>query len=257
MRILLTNDDGILAPGLLALYRELRNLGQVDVVAPESVQSAAAHSITVRYPIIARPLHVGGEFHGYSVEGSPADCVKLAFHAVLDRKPDLVVSGINAGANAGVHVLYSGTVAAAAEGAIQGCPAIAVSLEYSDELNFTRAAKLSIHVIRSILDHGIEPGDLVSINIPDLREGWPLGIRVASQSITPYAESFEQRTDPNGRPYYWLSAKSLRETLEHEDTDLRAVLDGYICVTPLKVNLTDRARLQHMRSWKWPALETR
>lgn len=255
MRILLTNDDGILAPGLAAMYRELRALGHVDVVAPESVQSAAAHSITVRYPLLARRVHVANEFHGHSVEGSPADCVKLAFHVLLERKPDLVVSGINAGANAGIHVLYSGTVAAAAEGAIQGCPAIAVSLEYSDELNFARAAQLTLGVIRTILAEGIDPGDLVSINIPELRAGWPLGVRVASQSITSYPETFEQRQDPTGRPYYWLSAKPLRETPESDDTDLRAVREGYICVTPLKVNLTDRARLQHMRTWEWPELD--
>src|SRR5207248_2832963 len=127
MRILLTNDDGILAPGLAAMYRELVALGDVSVVAPESVQSAAAHSITIRHPIMANWVRVGGEFDGWSVEGSPADCVKLAVFALLEHKPDLVVSGINAGENVGHHVLYSGTVAAAAEGALQGCPAVAVS----------------------------------------------------------------------------------------------------------------------------------
>ncbi|MCK6486072.1 MAG: 5'/3'-nucleotidase SurE [Phycisphaerae bacterium] len=251
MRILLTNDDGILAPGLAAMYRRLTALGHVDVVAPESGQSAAAHSITVRYPIMSRQVHVGGEFHGYSVEGSPADCVKLAIHALLDAPPDLVVSGINAGENVGIHVLYSGTVAAAAEGALQGCRAIAVSLEYADELDFDRAAEHAIAVIRDVLDNGLAPGELVSINIPALRPGWPRGVRVAGQSTARLSETFERRNDPQGRPYYWLSGNLLRDVQETADTDLRAVREGYIAVTPLMVNLTDPSRLSAMRDWPW------
>lgn len=254
MRILLTNDDGILAPGLAAMYRELVGLGCVDVVAPESVQSAVAHSITIRYPIMTRRVHVGGEFHGYSVEGSPADCVKLAVHDLLEHKPDLVVSGINAGENIGTHVLYSGTVAAAAEGALQGCAAIAVSLEYSDELDFGRAAKLAASVIRAILEQGLDAGELINVNIPALRPGWPIGVRVAAQSMTPLAERFEKRSDPQGRPYYWLSGTLTHEVDDGFDSDLRAVRAGYIAVTPIRINLTDRARLAHMRGWTWPVV---
>jgi len=254
VRILLTNDDGILAPGLAAMWRELRSLGEVEVVAPESVQSAVAHSITIHYPIMTRRVHVGGEFHGFSVEGSPADCVKLAVHDLLDCKPDLVVSGINAGENIGTHVLYSGTVAAAAEGALQGCAAVAVSLEYSDELDFDLAARHAMTVIRSILHQGIEAGDLVNVNIPALRPGWPRGVRVTAQSMSPLEESFERRADPQGRPYYWLSGKLTEEVDAAFDTDLRAMRDGYIAVTPIRINLTDRARLTHMRSWSWPEI---
>ena len=255
MHILLTNDDGILAPGLAAMYRELIRMGTVDVVAPDVVQSASAHAITVRYPLMATRVHVGGEFHGWSVEGSPADCVKLAIHALLDRRPDLLVSGINAGENVGHHVLYSGTVAAAAEGALQGVPAVAVSLEFSQELDFAKAARVALATIQTMLNNGLSPGDLVSVNIPSLQPGWPRGIRVARQSTTSLPETFEQRTDPNGRPYYWLTAKFTNWTDSDADTDLRAIREGYVAVTPLHTNLTDRPRLHHMRQWNWPSVD--
>jgi 5'-nucleotidase len=253
VRILLTNDDGIMAPGLAAMYRALSAIGDVSVVAPESGQSASAHSITIRYPLMSRTVHVNSEFWGHSVEGSPADCVKLAFHALLDHRPDLVISGINAGENVGIHVLYSGTVAAAAEGALQGCRAIAVSLEYSDELDFDRAAGCAMTVIRKLLATSMTPGQLVSVNIPELRPGWPRGIRVVRQSVAPLPESFEQRTTPMGRPYYWLSGTSRIETAPAE-TDLKALREGYVTVTPLHVDLTHQARLEELSQIQWPQL---
>src|SRR5688572_29447476 len=140
MRILLTNDDGIFAPGLLAFYRELAKIADVAVVAPEGVQSGGSHAITIRHPVLWQTVGVGDVFRGTSVEGTPADCVKLALHSLLPEKPDLVVSGINAGLNTGIHVLYSGTVAAAIEASIHGCPAIAVSFELYRDMDFSAAA---------------------------------------------------------------------------------------------------------------------
>ncbi|MEE8170962.1 MAG: 5'/3'-nucleotidase SurE, partial [Phycisphaerae bacterium] len=166
-------------------------------------------------------------------------------------KPDLVVSGINAGENVGVNVFYSGTVAAAAEGALLGCRAVAVSLEYSDELDFARAARHAMTVIRTLLKNGVEPGEMVSVNLPQLRPGWPVGIHVAEQSSLALSERFEQRSDPRGQPYYWLTGAFPEE---ESDTDVRAVRHGYIAVTPIKINLTDRVRLALMREWDWPAL---
>jgi len=236
------------------MYHQLKSLGDVSAVAPESGQSAAAHSITIRYPLMCQLIHVSGDFHGYSVEGSPADCVKLALHQLLPQKPDLVVSGINAGENVGIHVLYSGTVAAAAEGALQGFPAVAVSLEYSDQLDFDRAAQYALEVIRTLLANGLGPGELVSVNIPQLRPGWPRGVRVARQSLARLTEGFERRNTPQGRPYYWLSGELAAAQDEPEESDLRAIREGYITVTPLRVDLTHGERYRRMRTWEWPAV---
>ncbi len=253
MLILLANDDGILAPGLAAMYRGLRRLGDVHVVAPASGQSAAAHSITISLPLICERVHVGGEFHGHAVEGSPADCVKLAIRKLLPRRPDLVVSGINNGENVGMHTLYSGTVAAAAEGALLGCPAVAVSLERSPEMNFDRAAALAMGVIGRLLELGVEPGQLFNVNVPALRPGWPLGVRVARQGLVPFDDRFVHRTDPSGRDYFWLEGEF--SDVGAPGTDLRAQRDGYISVVPLEFDLTDEARLRRMQDWTWPALD--
>lgn len=251
--ILLSNDDGIFAPGLLAMYRELTSLGEVHVVAPSSGQSATAHSITINLPVICQRVHVAGEFWGQSVEGLPADCVKLAFHSLLPRRPDLVVSGINNGENVGIHVLYSGTVAAAAEAALLGSPAVAVSLECGPEMDFGRAAKLARQLIDRMLAIGVKPGQLFNINVPALRPGWPRGVRVTRQSTLQINDQFERRQDPGGRDYYWLRGE-FGDFSRETDTDLRAQRDGYVSVTPLQLDLTDATRLAAMRDWQWPAL---
>lgn len=256
MRILLSNDDGILAPGILAMYQALTDDGQNDVtvVAPETVQSASAHSITIRHPLLCRTVHVAGGFRGTSVEGSPADCVKLAVRALLPEKPDLVVSGINAGANVGVHVLYSGTVAAAAEGAILGCPAVAVSLDFADELDFDRAGRIARRVIDYLVGRGLHAGKLYNVNIPALKPGWPRGIRSARQSDQSLRERFEKRQDPNGRVYYWLEG-GFGDPQDEAGTDLRAITEGFVAVTPLHFDLTHRPDLEVMRDWDWPDLD--
>lgn len=252
--ILLTNDDGILAPGLAAMHAELCALGEVDVVAPSSGMSASGHSITIDYPVISQRLHVGGAFHGESVRGQPADCVKLAMKCLLRRTPDLVVSGINNGENVGIHVLYSGTVAAAAEGAMLGAPAIAVSLETGPEMDFARAAQLARGVIDQLLARGVRSGELYNVNIPALKPGWPRGVRVCRQSTLPIEDEFEVRTDPRGRQYYWLRGE-FGEMRDEVDTDLHALREGYITVTPLHVDLTDRQKLVSMQSWAWPPID--
>jgi len=254
MFILLANDDGILAPGLAAMHDALAAAShEVAVVAPESVQSASAHAITIRHPLLCAKVHVDGRFHGISVEGSPADCVKLAIRSLLPRPPDLVVSGINQGSNAGLHVLYSGTVAAAAEGAMLGFPAVAVSLEFSAEMDFPRAGAIAASVIESIAKQGLRRGDLYNVNIPALRPGWPKGVKLASQSTRGIIEHFEKRLTPGGRDYYWLAGGAFDETLDAE-TDLQALRDGYVSVTPLHFNLTHEGRLREMGGWSWPEL---
>lgn len=254
MRVLLANDDGIFSPGLAAMHDALAVDHDVRVVAPDSAQSASAHSITIRHPLLCRAVHVDGRFHGTSVEGSPADCVKLAVRSLMSEPPELVVSGINQGANAGLHVLYSGTVAAAAEGAMLGYPAVAVSLEFSNEMDFPRAAGIARRVIDAIAAHGLRGGDLYNVNIPALRPGWPRGVRIASQSTRGIIEHFEKRLSPGGRDYYWLAGGSMEEEADR-GADLHALREGYVSVTPLHFNLTDRDRLREMGDWRWPALD--
>ncbi|HVP13408.1 MAG TPA: 5'/3'-nucleotidase SurE [Phycisphaerae bacterium] len=251
MRILLTNDDGIYAPGLLALYEVFSKTAQVDVVAPAAVESGGSHAITIHHPVMWRSVDVHHRFRGTAVEGTPADCVKLALYSLLPQKPDLVISGLNAGLNTGIHVIYSGTVAAAIESGILGCPAIAVSLAIYPNMDFEKGARIAKAVIDEVTRHSLAAGQVVNINIPEPKPGWPRGVRVAPQSIRPMPEELEKRTDPNGREYYWLGG-DYSILGDHSDTDRKALHDGYICVTPLQFDLTDSARLAEMRGWAWP-----
>ena len=254
MLILLTNDDGIRAPGLVAMYRELTSLGEVHVVAPETVQSATGHGITLSTPLLTQRVTVEDAFTGTSVDGRPADCVKLAVAKILPRQPDLVVSGINAGANVGINVIYSGTVAAAIEAAFLGLPSIAISLYLRKEipLDFARTAGLAMNVIRQILAGGLKPGQVVTVNIPPLREGEsPAGIKVVRQCTNAWIDTYEERKNPRGQSYFWNNTIfSLGNT--DEDTDVAALRDGYITVTPLQFDLTNYPM---MREWKDRAWE--
>lgn len=255
MRILLTNDDGIFAPGLLAIHDELGKIGEVSVVAPSNVQSGGAHAITIRHPVLWHDVQVNGRFSGTSVDGTPVDCVKLAFGALMPQPPDIVVSGINAGLNTGIHVLYSGTVAAAVEGAILGRPAFAVSLELYRDMDYARAAKIACDVIARIQKGGLAPRQVWNINIPEIKPGTPRGVRVAAQSCQPITDRLEKRSSPGGREYYWLSG-DFGELMDNDDCDLRAVREGYVCVTPLQFNLTNAELLKSAAAWDWPALPT-
>lgn len=254
MKILLSNDDGILAPGLAAIREVLATLGDVTVVAPESPQSAAAHGITLPGPITVRQVHVQDSFFGYSVEGRPADCVKLAITELLDGcRPDLVVSGINDGANVSINVLYSGTVAAAAEGALLGCPAVAVSMRQGVERDFNRAAELVLPLIRRLLDHGLRPGQLININVPDLTAGPPKGVRVVPQATRMIKDNFVRHNGPDGRDYYWLTSGDFEfdKEAEPESGDLDAVDHGYIAITPLHFDLTHYRQLETLAKLDW------
>ncbi len=252
MRILLTNDDGIYAPGLRALRPQLQKLGEVLVVAPATEQSAVGHSVTLTTPLIVQEVHdEHKQLLGWAVEGRPADCVKLAVRELLPDPPDLVVSGLNAGSNAGINVLYSGTVAAAIEAAFFQCTSIACSQEYTKlkPLDFSRGAELSLRVIEQILAHRPGRGSLFNINIPSPERGPVRGIRVLPQNVAPYAESFDRRTDPRGRVYFWSNPEFYCPE-PHPDTDVTALAEGYITVTPLKFDLTHRSILAEMSGWQ-------
>jgi 5'-nucleotidase len=253
MRILLTNDDGIYAPGLRALRTELMKLGEVSVVAPATEQSAAGHSITLLTPLLVQEVFDERQrFLGWAVEGRPADCVKLALQELLPEPPDLIVSGLNAGSNAGINVVYSGTVAAAVEGAFYRHTSIAVSLQYTkaQPLDFPKAAELARLVIEQMLAQPLGPGALINVNIPPLEKGPVRGVRVVPQNATPYVEQFDRRTDPRGRVYFW-SMPGVDCPEPHPDTDEMALSEGYITVTPLQFDLTHHGQLEAMRRWEW------
>ena len=251
VHILVTNDDGIYAPGLRALRRELAALGRVSVVAPASEHSAVSHSITITAPLVVHPASdEQGQAIGWAVEGSPADCVKLALLELLNEPPDLICSGINLGANVGINSHYSGTVAAAIEGAYYRITSVAISLEFSGNPDFAGAARWARRVAERVLAEPLPPGQLLNVNIPDLRRGQPKGIRVVPQGLVNLGEGFEKRIDPRGRTYYWIRGGRDFDACEGE-TDLRAVRDGYIAVTPLNVDMTNHAMLSHLSCWQW------
>ncbi len=254
MLILLTNDDGIYAPGLAALETELKKLGNVVVVAPATEQSGVGHSITYLTPLIAKEVFrrkpdAEPQRRGWAVQGSPADCVKIGVLEFCPRRPDLVVSGVNSGLNAGINVLYSGTVAAAVEGAFFDVTSVAVSLEYDEHAEFDKAASLARGVIERILKNKGEEPQLYNMNIPTAALDKPADVRVVPMNVTRYNDSFEKRADPWGRNYYWLHGGP-PGAAEGIDTDLSVLAEGKIALTPLDYNLTCRKSLQEMISWK-------
>lgn len=253
MLILLTNDDGIQAPGIVALYRELLGLGEVCVIAPETVQSATGHGITITTPLLTSTVTVENGFTGVAVDGRPADCVKLAVNQLMPRRPDLVVSGLNSGANVGINVMYSGTVAAAVEAAFLGLPSIAASLLLRNEVpaDYAGASRLTVETIRRILDAGLKAGQVASINVPALREGErPAGTKVVRQCTRPWVDTYERRKDPRGRDYFWNSSVFTLGKSDN-DTDVAALRDGYVTVTPLQFDLTNRELMGAWSGREW------
>lgn len=253
MRILLTNDDGVYAPGLRAMRKELQKLGDVTVVAPAGEQSAVGHSITLLTPLITQEVVDESQLPmGYAVEGRPADCIKLALLELLQEPPDLIISGLNAGSNAGINVLYSGTVAAAVEGSFFQITSIALSLQYTKPkpLDFPQAADYARRVVEQILRHPLSRGTLFNVNIPSLDKGPIRGIRVVPQNVAPNQEKFDRRVDPRGRTYFW-SGPDFGCPDPHPDTDETALREGFITVTPLQFNLTHAVMLAKMKDWEW------
>jgi 5'-nucleotidase len=248
VRILLTNDDGIYAPGLRALEQELRGLGEVSVVAPATEQSGVGHSITFLRPLVAHKVFDQDRLFGWAVEGSPADSVKLGIFDFCGGRPDLVVSGINGGLNAGINVLYSGTVAAAIEGAFFEITSVAVSLEFNEHAQFGKAARLARTVIEQILERkGPEP-QLYNLNIPTAALERPRGVKIVPMGVNRYGEEFEKRVDPRGRTYYWM-AGSMPQLPSEPETDLTALAKGYVTLTPLDFDMTKRPLMAAMQDW--------
>ena len=275
MRILLTNDDGIYAKGMHSLYLELADKHHVVIVAPESEQSAVGHALTLYNPLRVKKIKRNGEFYGYGVNGTPADCVKIAFHEIMESSPDMVISGINLGPNVGINVLYSGTVSAATEGAILGIPSIAVSLNTYKDPDFSFASSFTKRLVDLIhknvkgsdptgsvcLRPGLTP--LLNVNIPAVKREMIRGIAITRQGISRFVERFEKRIDPRDNTYYWQAGHVRYNHLklsnvagealmrdEDGDTDIKALANCMISITPLQYDLTCHKEIECLRGWK-------
>jgi 5'-nucleotidase len=249
MRILLTNDDGIYADGLFALYAQLKALGEVTVVAPMTEQSATGHGITLASPLRVKKVQREKGFVGYAVTGTPADCVKFALRVLMKKMPDMVVSGINQGPNVGLSVIYSGTVSAAVEGTIIGVPSVAVSLTSHEASDFDFAAQFAKKLAKIVHRKKLPPGVLLNVNIPAVPAEEIRGVRITKQGKSRVAEVLHKRTDPNDRTYYWLSG----ELVEVEDTaesDLSVIKRNMVSITPLHYDLTDYDFMRKLSGWK-------
>jgi 5'-nucleotidase len=241
--ILVTNDDGVHSPGILVLAEQLATLGEVVVVAPDRERSAVSHALTLHAPLRAEELRPGF----FAVDGTPTDCVNLAIHGLLDRKPDLVVSGINRGGNMGDDLTYSGTVAAAMEATLMGVPALAFSLEAEQFLaeDFAIAASVAVDLARRVLSTKLPVDTFLNINVPG---GFPVGMRLTRQGKRRFSDLIEKKSDPRGRSYYWLGAGQI--SFENAaGTDFNAVSQGYVSITPLHLDLTNYHSFAELAAW--------
>ena len=248
--ILVTNDDGINAPGIRTLIHVMNTIGDVVVVAPDSPQSAMGHAITINSTLYVERVKVDdGPQIEYSCSGTPADCVKIAINEILDRTPDLCVSGINHGSNSSINVIYSGTMSAALEAGIEGIPAIGFSLlDYNWNANFNATKKYVKTITDLVLKHGLSLGVVLNVNLPNLLEKDIKGVKICRQAKANWEEEFDKRQNPQGRDYYWLTGKFVN--LDHgEDTDEWALNNGYVSVVPVQFDLTAHHCIQHLNTW--------
>ena len=249
-RILVTNDDGIESRGLLALKQALEPLGDVYVLAPETNQSAVGHTKTFMRPLRVRERTLADGARGWSVDGSPTDAVSLAFLGYFGIGFDLVASGINYGANLGDDITYSGTVSAAMEAVLSACPAFAISQEYYEHPDFSLAARVAYRAAVNILENGLQPGELININVPAVPDGEFAGVEVTRMGKRVYQDELIERVDPRGTPYYWIGGPPPSGVAE-PGTDFAAVVNKRIAVTPIQLDLTARRLLSRLNSWSW------
>jgi 5'-nucleotidase len=254
MHILVTNDDGVQAPGLLALAQELRKLGKVTVFAPDHNWSASGHVKTMDRPLRAREVVLADGTAALATDGAPSDSVALALLGVVKEKIDLVVSGINPHENIGHDVTYSGTVTAAMEAVIGGVPGIAVSLNSPEEfqglLDYSTSARVACRVVQKVMDERMPEGVLLNVNIPYLQESDLKGFMITRQGLRLYRDELDARKDPRGKPYYWIGGQFPIGVLE-EGTDYGAIKAGYVSLTPLQLDLTAVQAMEAMKKWIW------
>lgn len=244
--ILVTNDDGITAPGIRKLIEIVTEIGDVVVVAPDSPQSGKGHAITINQTLSFEELQLEGPQKDYSCSGTPVDCVKIALDKILTRRPNLVVSGINHGSNSSINVIYSGTMSAAVEAGVEGLQAIGFSLaDFSWEADFDQAKDYIRNIVIKTLEHPMPKGIVLNVNIPKLTKSEIKGIKVCKQANAKWEESFDERVNPHGKKYYWLSGY-FNNMDQSEDADETALAEGYISVVPVKFDLTAYEYMQEL-----------
>jgi 5'-nucleotidase len=249
--ILIANDDSIYSKGIRVLTEIMSELGEVVVVAPDTHQSGMGHAITLGEPLrVVKTNDFGDQVQSYKCSGTPADCVKIGKHQILkDRRIDLVVSGINHGSNASIAVLYSGTMSAAIEAAMEGIPAIGFSLcDFASDANFSHCHDYIIKICQQVLVHGLPKGLTLNVNFPAFSSMPLQGVKVVKQANAIFRERFEERKDPYGKPYYWMDGDLFNEDLNN-NTDLDALAENYVSIVPIKYDLTDYDELKEMQSW--------
>ena len=248
MHILLTNDDGIHAPGIWALCNRFVEKHAVTVIAPDREQSAVGHGITLHRPLRVTKVSINDSCAGYAVNGTPADCVKFAVLELLESKPDLLISGINPGANVGVNINYSGTVAAAKEAALYGITAMAVSIQGYENPHYEEVAHFIEKLAHKVIDNGLSYGTYLNSNFPALPMSKICGIRISNLSVNFFPEHIEKRVDPRNRPYYWQGCDALPVS-DNPDIDGSALSERYISITPLKCDVTDYDSIEVLKRW--------
>ena len=248
--ILITNDDGITAPGIRALISVMKEIGDIIVVAPDKPQSATGHSITINNTLYLNEISdKDADFRELSCSGTPVDCVKLAVTEILKRKPDLCVSGINHGSNSSINVIYSGTMSAAVEAGIEGIPAIGFSLlDYSWNADFSQCKKFIKKIALEVLEKGLPDGVVLNVNIPKLQETDIKGIRICRQAKAVWQEKFDKRQTPQGRDYYWLTGEFVNHD-KGDDTDEWALENGFISMVPVQFDMTAHYAMQQLNTW--------
>ncbi|AEH00414.1 5'/3'-nucleotidase SurE [Lacinutrix sp. 5H-3-7-4] len=250
--ILVTNDDGITAPGIRTLVKVMKTIGDVVVVAPDSPQSGMGHAITLDATLHIEKIHIeSGDYNAYSCSGTPADCVKIAINEILDRRPDLVVSGINHGSNSAINVIYSGTMSAAIEAGIEGIPSIGFSLlDYSWNANFEASESYIKQIAKNVLREGLIEGVVLNVNIPNVEKKDIKGIKVCRQAKANWEEKFDKRKTPQGKDYYWLTGEFVNYD-KGEDTDEWALENNYISLVPVQFDLTAHHAIQQLNTWNF------
>lgn len=247
MKILLSNDDGIYSEGIYAIYKALKEFADVMVVAPITEQSAVGHAITISDPLRVTEFYKYGEFFGYGIKGTPADCVKIAMTNIMDSKPDLVVSGINHGANVATNVIYSGTVSAATEGAMLGVRSLALSLATKEKFDFSHAAEVGAYFAKYLHNSSLPVNTALNINVPALSKDKIKGWRFAVQGQARFLDTFSKREDPRGGHYYWLTGEKKESDFMPESDDY-LVSNGYVSVTPLMFDMTDYKLYENLKN---------
>ncbi len=251
--ILVTNDDGITAPGIVALVEVMKGLGDVVVIAPDKAQSGMGHAITINGILRLHKTKTHGIAEEYSCTGTPVDCVKFAVNKILKRKPDLCVSGVNHGSNMSINVIYSGTMSAAVEGAIEGIPSIGFSLcDYAHDADFAPAKKIIKTIAESVLKNGLPKEVCLNVNIPKVKFAKIKGIKICRQARANWIEELDERLDPSGKPYYWLTGKFENYDKGKTDTDVWAIENNYVSVVPVQFDMTAHKAIKEIENrWKY------